>query len=141
MKTRIKLPLVVLIGAVLLVALPMTSSAQQARSVADGVRLWSQNCGRCHNFRPAEERSDGEWAVIMSHMRVRANLTRSTAEAILAFLQTSNGADGSMAALSGAAGEASDTALPEETDARRLAWSVAMRLLSEGWGWNGLPRP
>lgn len=81
--------------------LPQMGAAQQ--SAADGVRLWSQNCGRCHNFRPAEERSDREWTTIVAHMRARANLTKSAAEAILAFLQSSNGAESASA--SGSAGE------------------------------------
>jgi hypothetical protein len=73
---------------VALLLLPTATAAQQMG--AEGVRLWSQNCGRCHNFRPAAERTDREWVTIMAHMRARANLTRSTAEEILAFLQSTN---------------------------------------------------
>lgn len=36
------------------------------------------------------ERPDDEWKVIVSHMRTRANLAKSEAEAIIAFLQASN---------------------------------------------------
>ncbi len=85
-----------------LLLLPETGTAQQ--SAAEGVRLWSQNCGRCHNFRPAEERSDREWTTIVAHMRARANLTKSAAEAILAFLQSSNGSESASAP--GSTGEA-----------------------------------
>lgn len=73
---------------VALLLLPTATAAQQTG--AEGIRLWSQNCGRCHNFRPAAERSDREWVTIMAHMRARANLTRATAEDILAFLQSTN---------------------------------------------------
>lgn len=85
MKTRIQLMLA--IAAVSLLLLPRAGSAQNP--MLDGLGRWSDNCGRCHNFRAAEERTDAEWAVIVSHMRARANLTKSVAEEILAFLQAS----------------------------------------------------
>lgn len=58
--------------------------------IARGAQLYSYNCGRCHNMRPSSERSDGEWTVIVSHMRARGNLTRTEAEALAAFLQATN---------------------------------------------------
>lgn len=81
-----------------LLVLPQAGTAQQG--VADGVRLWSQNCGRCHNFRPPEERSDREWITIVAHMRARANMTKSAAEAVLAFLQSANGSESASASAS-----------------------------------------
>lgn len=65
-------------------------SAVEPSLVAKGAQLYSYNCGRCHNMRPSSERDDGEWSVIVAHMRARGNLTRGEAEALLAFLQATN---------------------------------------------------
>ena len=56
-----------------------------------GVELWTQNCNRCHNFRPATQFSDREWETIMTHMQVRANLTATEAQKIKEFLKLTNG--------------------------------------------------
>jgi hypothetical protein len=55
-----------------------------------GVELWSDNCARCHNLRPPEEFSGTQWATIVHHMRLRANLTGEEAREITKFLQASN---------------------------------------------------
>ena len=55
-----------------------------------GVQLWSDNCARCHNGRPPEEFSDGQWETIVHHMRIRANLTGEESREIVKFLQASN---------------------------------------------------
>lgn len=70
---------------------PQGASAQEASRVAEGGRLYGQTCGRCHNPRPSTERTDREWRTVMGHMRARANLSRSDARAIVAFLQATNG--------------------------------------------------
>jgi hypothetical protein len=54
------------------------------------VQLWSDNCARCHNSRPPDEFSDSQWAVIVHHMRLRANLTGEEQRKITQFLQASN---------------------------------------------------
>ena len=55
-----------------------------------GARLWRQNCIRCHSLRLPNERSDGEWDVLVQHMRVRANLTGQEARLITRFLKSAN---------------------------------------------------
>jgi hypothetical protein len=55
-----------------------------------GEQLWSENCSRCHNMRPPQEFSGAQWAVIVHHMRLRANLTGEEADKITKFLQASN---------------------------------------------------
>ncbi len=55
-----------------------------------GVKLWADNCARCHNMRDPREFRDDQWHVIVSHMRVRAGLTGQDARDIRAFLQASN---------------------------------------------------
>lgn len=52
-----------------------------------GASLWAATCHRCHNLRPPQQYSAGQWPVIVTHMRTRADLTKSEAEAIAAYLQ------------------------------------------------------
>lgn len=54
--------------------------------VAKGARLYSENCGRCHNPRPASEYSKREWSVVMPHMREKAHMTGEESLAVEAFL-------------------------------------------------------
>ena len=52
-----------------------------------GAQLWPYYCGHCHNARPGGEFNRLEWDTIMLHMRVRANLPATDAEAIRAYLR------------------------------------------------------
>lgn len=74
---------------------PATAEAERAADLselmAEGAQVFSNNCGRCHNLRASTERSDVQWDIIVAHMRARANLTRSEAEAVKIFLQMTNG--------------------------------------------------
>lgn len=81
------------VWAMALALLPALATAQQPdpQMMARGGQLYGQTCARCHNPRPATERSDRAWITIMQHMRARANLTRADGEAILAFLKATNG--------------------------------------------------
>lgn len=60
---------------------PQTKGASQ---------LWTENCLHCHGSRSPSAYSDGEWDVVMLHMRVRANLTAKEHKAIVEFLKASN---------------------------------------------------
>ena len=62
-------------------------------SVAEGAKIYNENCGRCHNPRPAEDYTASEWSVIMPHMRERAHLTRSETLAVEMFLSSTLTAD------------------------------------------------
>lgn len=84
----LKLALGVTIGLGLL---PVTALAQDAAAVAEGAQLYGQNCVRCHTARSPMERTDREWVTIVNHMRARANLRKSEAQAMIAFLQATNG--------------------------------------------------
>jgi nitrate/TMAO reductase-like tetraheme cytochrome c subunit len=53
-----------------------------------GQELWSMNCQRCHNMRPPTMYSDAQWAIIVHHMRVRANITGAEQRAIADFLKS-----------------------------------------------------
>ena len=58
--------------------------------IARGAKEWADNCGRCHNFRDPKEKTDAEWDVVVTHMRIIAPLPGAVARDIKAFLQTSN---------------------------------------------------
>ena len=50
-------------------------------------QIWSETCNRCHNTRSPDSYSGNEWAIVMTHMRVRGYLTGEDQRAILEFLQ------------------------------------------------------
>ncbi len=76
--------------AVSLMAIPAGVSGQDPAKVAEGARTWAQNCTRCHNARSPLERNDSDWAIIVGHMRARANLTKRQATMVAIYLQTIN---------------------------------------------------
>lgn len=61
-----------------------------AAAFARGAKAWADTCQRCHNLREPKDFRDEQWAVIMSHMRIRAGLTGQETRDILKFLQGSN---------------------------------------------------
>lgn len=77
--------------AVALGLLPAAVQAQQdPQLIGEGARVYAANCARCHNARSSTERTDAEWALIVAHMRARANFTRAETRAVLAYLQATN---------------------------------------------------
>jgi mono/diheme cytochrome c family protein len=81
------------LGLVLLVP-TQAESQEDPALVARGAEVYSTTCGRCHNVRSGAERTDREWIAIIAHMRARANMTKSDAAAVLAFLQATNAPEG-----------------------------------------------
>lgn len=65
-------------------------AAQEPERVAEGAQVWADNCTRCHNARPSQERTDSEWLTIVLHMRARANLTRTDADLVATFMRATN---------------------------------------------------
>lgn len=61
--------------------------------IAEGARLYSENCGRCHNPRPASDYTKREWSVVMPHMREKAHMTGTESLAVEAFLASTLTAD------------------------------------------------
>ena len=55
-----------------------------------GARLYSDNCGRCHNPRAPNEHTNRDWSIVMTHMRVTAGLPGQQARDVYAFLTASN---------------------------------------------------
>jgi len=109
MKLRSKIQLFSVVGGVSLAALiagcqsatvsqsKPASGESPALLSADGAKpapakgraqLWAETCNRCHNTRSPDSYSGKEWAVVMSHMRVRGYLTGADQRAILEFLQS-----------------------------------------------------
>jgi mono/diheme cytochrome c family protein len=81
---------VVLGIVVVLLATACASGSVQERGMqdmaADGATLWRETCSHCHNLRSAQEFTAQQWPIIVSHMRTRADLSKSEAEAIAAYL-------------------------------------------------------
>jgi mono/diheme cytochrome c family protein len=90
----------------LLVANDAAAQEVDPMLVAEGAAMYGATCARCHYARSPLERSDRQWVVIMTHMRVRANLTGQQARKVLAFLMATNGQPSS--------GQAASTAKDEE---------------------------
>lgn len=82
--------LLILTMGLALTLLPEQATAQTPMEIAEGARVWADNCTRCHNARSPMERTDRQWATIVAHMRARANLTRSEANAVSVYLQAIN---------------------------------------------------
>ena len=82
--------LLILTMGIALTLLPEQVTAQTPMEIAEGARVWADNCTRCHNARSPMERNDRQWATIVAHMRARANLTRSEANAVSVYLQAIN---------------------------------------------------
>ncbi|MEI6816262.1 MAG: cytochrome c [Bacteroidota bacterium] len=56
-----------------------------------GAQLWGENCLRCHNSPTPADYSDGEWAAIGVHMKLRTNsLTETEITKVVEFLQSAN---------------------------------------------------
>ena len=67
----------------------LLSDADAKPAPAKGrAQLWSQTCNRCHNTRSPDSYGAREWAIVMTHMRVRGYLTGEDQRAILEFLQS-----------------------------------------------------
>lgn len=82
-----------------IVALTISAFTVNAQHVSDpslvakGAKVYSENCARCHNARPAEEYSKKEWSVVIPHMRAKAHMTGKEALAVEAFLASTLTAD------------------------------------------------
>jgi hypothetical protein len=83
MKKSIYTLCVVFLFSLLAVAADPAKPPQQERA-PDGEAVYKTNCTRCHNTPPSL--TERQTRVVVSHMRVRANLTASDANAILRYL-------------------------------------------------------
>ncbi len=67
-----------------------TATQLDLMQFARGAQTWANTCARCHNMRDPKELRDDQWRAVVSHMRVRGNLTGKEARDVLVFLQGSN---------------------------------------------------
>lgn len=95
-----------LLAYLTMLVLPRVGTAQESGSVSEGARVYGNVCGNCHNARSPLERSDRDWVTIVTHMRVRANMTGKQVRDVLAFLQATNNDPSESVAL------AEETAVP-----------------------------
>jgi hypothetical protein len=66
------------------------SSCKVSQKVMDktGTQLWGENCGRCHNAPGPGEFSSVNWDIIVTHMRVRTNITETEEKKIVEYLKS-----------------------------------------------------
>ena len=66
----------------------LSVAGEKPKAPAKGrAQIWAETCNRCHNTRSPDSYSGKEWAIVMTHMRVRGYLTGDDQRAILEFLQ------------------------------------------------------
>jgi mono/diheme cytochrome c family protein len=112
--------------------LPGTLEGQntgQASQVARGAAVYGNMCGRCHNPRSPLERDDRDWVTIVTHMRIRGNLTGDQVRSVLAFLQATN-SDPSQPSPVGT-GEATTRHVPVEVTEAPIATDPELIALGE----------
>ena len=54
------------------------------------MKLWLQECQRCHNIPDPTDFNDAQWDVIGAHMRTRANITDKEMMLIIDFIKGAN---------------------------------------------------
>lgn len=130
MKTSGSLRALLLTGVSLSCLLPAPAAAQRVALtdsgslISLGAEVYSRHCQRCHNPRSPSERTDRQWALIIQHMQLRANLSQARARAVRAFLVASNNAASTSAAALAVAEVPAETAV---TDAMIQAGSTVFR--------------
>jgi len=91
--TKIGLSTAILALFGLLLPLAASAGAGDQPAAGDssrGAKVWSNNCGRCHNIRDARELRDDQWFSTAFHMRMRAGLTGQETRDAIAFLVATN---------------------------------------------------
>jgi len=83
---------IILLVFIIILFLPIskTIGEETKNQGLDGAKIFRNNCNRCHNYRFPKERSDTQWEIIVTHMRVRAQLTEAEADAVLKFFKKAN---------------------------------------------------
>lgn len=69
---------------------PSAALAQDQAAFGRGVKVFSDNCVRCHQAPSPTFKTDREWRTITLHMRVIANLSRLETGDVRTFLTSSN---------------------------------------------------
>lgn len=77
-------------AAIMLLTMLDACTSTEKLSDKNAISLWGENCSRCHLVPTPSAFSDGNWAIIGTHMRIRANLTDMEEKIIIEFLKTAN---------------------------------------------------
>ena len=85
----ISIATLILLGIACGCARTKPQSANAAPAPKGRAQIWSENCQRCHNARPASWYSEREWEVAMHHMLVRGAITRHEHDAVMEFFRAS----------------------------------------------------
>jgi len=78
-------PIIAMSGILLMVIMNSCVESQQVRDKT-GVKLWAENCQRCHNTPTPNTFSHEQWITIGMHMQTRAQITDTERDKIVAFL-------------------------------------------------------
>ena len=62
----------------------------EAKNLAEGAKLWTVYCNKCHSFRDPQNFNDEQWKLFLFHMRIRTGLSQEDMQKILTFLQKIN---------------------------------------------------
>jgi len=82
---------IIIISIFTLTSALMTSCYVSSKvSAKSGAQLWGENCNRCHNAPAPGEFNNDNWDIVITHMQVRANITKTDAEKIAEFLKGAN---------------------------------------------------
>lgn len=81
---------IALIAVIVATVTVNSCSATQTITAKTGMKLWGENCIRCHNAPPSSDYSPMQWETIGMHMKLRANLTDDEAKKIVEFLKSGN---------------------------------------------------
>ena len=66
---------------------PSAEEQKKTQLFLQGVKLWPNYCGNCHNPLGPADRSPTDWELVMMHMRTRANIPPDAADAIVEYLK------------------------------------------------------
>lgn len=80
--------LIILASAMALLLFAAVQSNAEEQII--GAKVYSDNCGRCHQPRAPSEYSDQSWDIIIHHMHVRGYLTSAETKAVTKYLQQNN---------------------------------------------------
>lgn len=69
----------------------LSAAVTENHRLLTGAELYAINCNRCHPERDPVEWTSPQWQTVLTHMRVRANLPATQANAILEYLQANSG--------------------------------------------------
>jgi hypothetical protein len=70
----------------------LISSCAPTKEIAEksGAQLWGENCNRCHSAPSQDQYSKDQWAIVGTHMKLKAGITNDEMNKIVGFLKGVN---------------------------------------------------